>query len=104
MILFPSILLLLPSLSLAVPLPLDQEVSTYIRGYNYKMPFSDGSRINFSRYYNSQTPGLPPVAPPLDAVVVEAKHQRQGKAVVFPSNANVNDNTNCLGYSMLGCV
>ena len=37
MILFPSILLLLPSLSLAVPLPLDQEVSTYIRGYNYKV-------------------------------------------------------------------
>ena len=69
-----------------------------------QMPFSDGSRINFSRYYNSQTPGLPPVAPPLDAVVVEAKQQRQGKAVVFPSNANVNDNTNCLGYSMLGCV
>ena len=55
-----------------------------------QMPFSDGSKINFSRYYNSQTPGLPPVAPPLDAVVVEAKQQRQGKAVVFPSNANVN--------------
>ena len=68
------------------------------------MPISDGSRINFSRYYNSQNPGLPPVAPPpLDAVIVEAKqHQRQGKGVVFPSN--VNDNTNCLGYSMLGCV
>ena len=66
------------------------------------MPISDGSRINFSRYYNSQNPGLPPVAPPpLDAVIVEAK-QRQGKGVVFPSN--VNDNTNCLGYSMLGCV
>ena len=69
------------------------------------MQIRDGSRINFSRYYNSQNnPGLPPVAPPpLDAVIVEAKqHQRHGKAVVFPSN--INDNTNCLGYSMLGCV
>ena len=37
MILLPSILLLFPSLLLAVPLPLDQESSTYIRGYNYKV-------------------------------------------------------------------
>ena len=139
--LLPSTLIFLPSLLVAVPMPLDQEGSTYIRGYNYKvsdapidqsiyeshenhlqLPRSDGSRINFSRYYDS--PGLPQhVAPPLDAVVVEAKvfvkvvtyicqscymylskgHERHGKAVVFPSS-DVNDNTNCLGYSMLGCV
>ena len=30
-------------------------------------------------------------------------HERHGKAVVFPSS-DVNDNINCLGYSMLGCV
>ena len=89
--LLPSTLIFLPSLLVAVPMPLDQEGSTYIRGYNYKVsdapidqsiyeshenhlqiPRSDGSRINFSRYYNS--PGFPqPVTPPLDAVVVEAK-------------------------------
>ena len=89
--LLPFTLIFLPSLLVAVPMPLDQEGSTYIRGYNYKVsdapidqsiyeshenhlqiPRSDGSRINFSRYYNS--PGLPkPAAPPLDAVVVEAK-------------------------------
>ena len=89
--LLPSTLIFLPSLLVAVPMPLDQEGSTYIRGYNYKVsdapidqsiyeshenhlqiPRSDGSRINFSRYYDS--PGLPQhVAPPLDAVVVEAK-------------------------------
>ena len=141
--LLPSTLIFLPSLLVAVPMPLDQEGLTYIRGYNYKVsdappstrviwvtfcknhsqiPRSDGSRINFSRYYNS--PGLPQlVAPPLDAVVVEVKvfvkvvtyicqtcymylskgHERHGKAVVFPSSDG-NDNTNCLGYSMLGCV
>ena len=83
--LLPSTLIFLPSLLVAVPMPLDQEGSTYIRGYNYKvsdapidqsiyeshenhlqLPRSDGSRINFSRYYDS--PGLPQ-----DAVVVEAK-------------------------------
>ena len=88
--LLPSTLIFLPSLLVAVPMPLDQEGSTYIRGYNYKVsdtriaqsnmshknrlqiPRSDGSRINFSRYHNS--PGFPqPVTPPLDAVVVEAK-------------------------------
>ena len=89
--LLPFTLIFLPSLLVAVPMPLDQEGSTYIRGYNYKVsdapidqsiyeshenhpqiPRSDGSRINFSRYYDS--PGLPQhVAPPLDAVVVEAK-------------------------------
>ena len=89
--LLPSTLIFIPSLLVAVPMPLDQEGSTYIRGYNYKVsdapidqsiyeshenhlqiPRSDGSRINFSRYYDS--PGLPkPAAPPLDAVVVEAK-------------------------------
>ena len=94
----------------------------------------DSSRVNFSRFYqlpadqlypsHSSSPSLPhhpsfpsqpyqpsqPFIPsqsshpsrPLDAVIIEAKKPRQGKAVRFPSSPG--DNTQCLGYSMLGCV
>ena len=58
-------------------------------------------------HFTSQFPHQkPPVSPDdLDAVIIEAKkklsHRRpkQFSAVNFPE-----DNTKCLGYSMLGCV
>ena len=50
--LLPSTLIFLPSLLVAVPMPLDQEGLTYIRGYNYKVsdaPIIDQSNMSHIR-------------------------------------------------------
>ena len=46
--LLPSTLIFLPSLLVAVPMPLDQEGSTYIRGYNYKVSDAPIHQSNMS--------------------------------------------------------